>query len=483
MLQCRICGYSHPSIIAPLHIKKHGLSTAEYKQKFPDAVMRVQTAESKAKMSASKIGKPSKLKGVPKSIQAIENQRQSLKEGYASGRIKHWNTGRATPPEIREKIADGNRKASNAGNQLQRSKKHERMHQAANSFNCSILSIDDERGLAVACCNKCATTFQFTNQIFYPSRLKNTQKLCPMCQPRLTFSSQSEQEVADFIEACGQKIIRNDRSVLGGFEIDIFVPDLKLGFEFTGLYWHAEKQNNNRLHLLWKMQHAAKVGVQLINIFEDEWKSKREIVESKIRNLLKIEGRRIFARHTQIDIVDSRQAQQFLNHNHIQGKDTSTIKLGLYFKNELVQLATFKKTNVVKGGRGEHWELSRLCALNNTRVIGGASKLITHFNCEFNTERSPLISFADRRWSNGNVYRALGFKYVGETSPSYWYILDRYTRRVHRSSFMKHRLLEKFNGDPSKSEWELAQEVGLDRIWDCGTTKWVLDSSTNQKPI
>lgn len=418
------------------------------------------------------LGRDSPLKGKPKSKEAIENQRDSLKKSYASGKTVHWGKGKNRSIETREKISNALKGSTNIGNVLQRERKHERMKLGAASYNCTILNIDDLSGITTAKCNTCDSSFKFTNQIFYPNRLVKIQKLCPACQPRDTLSSTGEREMFDFIKSIyGDTIIPNDRTTLGGYELDIYLPKLKIAFEFTGLYWHAEKQNPKRNHLLWKKQFAFKEGVRLITVYEDEWNNKRQIVESRIRGILGLHLDSFMARKMEIREVETSEARKFLLDNHLQGVDTSSIKIGLYSADELIQIATFKKSNMVKGGNGLSWELSRLCSKLNTRVQGGASKLIKNFQSNFN-KGYPLISYADSRWSDGDLYSKLGFKYDGSSAPSYWYTKD-YRIRNHRSKYMKH-LLVKSEDDKLLTEWQLAQRLGLDRIWDCGTTKWTL---------
>lgn len=456
------------------HIRNHGLTTTEYKEKFPGHALRVQTEESKKKLSSSKRGKPSALKGRSQTPEHRLKTSQSIKLAFATGKIVHWNSGKTTPENVRAKIAETNRTSQNRGNAKQRLDKHDRMKLAANNFNCEIIEINDETSRATAKCLKCSHVFSFTNQVFYPARLSKINKLCPVCQPRITYSSKNEKEVLDFIRSVySGSVVPNDRSVLGGREIDIYCPDLKIGFEFTGLYWHAEKQNPENKHLIWKMQFAAKEGVTLITIFEDEWASKPNIVKSRIAGLLGLHTEKIHARTCIIKHVDAKMKNAFLTANHIQGKDTASVAIGLYKDDSLVSIATFKKSNFVKGGDGSQWELSRFCSLNNTRVVGAAGKLIHYFMNTLNTEKLPLISYADRRWSTGQLYKSLGFTFSGISSPSFWYTND-YKLRVHRSALMKHRLIET-EEDKLLTGWELAQRRGYDRIWDCGTTKWVLD--------
>lgn len=469
-----MCSYEHEKSISPNHLKSHGLTFAEYKKLFPLAKVREQSEQTKNKISNAKIGK-SVAKGKIFSDQHRQNISNAIKIGYKNKSITHWNSGRTTTIEVKEKIAAGNRAAINIGNIKQREAKHIRMKEAAASFSCEILNINEDRGIATAQCLVCAHVFSFTHQIFYPNRLLNTQKLCPVCQPRETFSSKSEREVSSFIKSIyAGNVIDNDREILGGKEIDILIPALQLGFEFTGLYWHAENQNPEKNHLLWKQQFAAKNGIQIITIFEDEWLNKQEIVMSRISGMLG-KHHTIFARKCNIQQVDAKSKNDFLLKNHIQGRDTSSIATGLYYQDELVAIATFKKTNMIKGGDGKRWELSRFCSKLNIRVVGGASKLIKHFMNTLNTEQLDLISYADCRWSTGHLYKSIGFDYGGTSTPGYWYIVNCYKKRVHRSAYMKH-LLVKTEDDKKLTGRELAQRAGLDRIWDCGTTKWILKS-------
>ena len=46
---------------------------------------------------------------------------------------------------------------------------------------------------------------------------------------------------------------------------------------------------------------------------------------------------------------------------------------------------------------------------------------------------------------------------------------------IHRSNFTKGIILSKYGGDPDKTEWENMQDMGYDRIWDCGSACWELD--------
>ena len=131
---------------------------------------------------------------------------------------------------------------------------------------------------------------------------------------------------------------------------------------------------------------------------------------------------------------------------------------------------TFSKGNISKGSSTKLgvWELNRFCV--SRPVIGIAGKLLKYF--EVNYKPNEIFSFADRRWSDGNVYNKIGFTFVCYTQPNYWYFKDN-KKRLHRFNFRKDKI--KHLGTENQTEWEIMQEQGYDRIWDCGKLvyEWV----------
>jgi hypothetical protein len=127
----------------------------------------------------------------------------------------------------------------------------------------------------------------------------------------------------------------------------------------------------------------------------------------------------------------------------------------------------------MNGGYNESgsWELSRFATDTNYRVPGIASRLLTHF--QRNHQWSMIYSYADKRWSVGNVYTQLGFTESGHNPPAYWYVVD--GKRKHRWGYRKDVLREVYSGyDSSKTEYQMMLEQGIDRVWDCGTIKYTM---------
>lgn len=321
------------------------------------------------------------------------------------------------------------------------------------------------------------------NTIFEASINGGKSPTCNICSPSLNGISLLETDIYNYITSIYDgKVIRNYRKLLDGKEIDIYIPEKNIAIEFNGIYWHSEiGGNKNKKYHLNKTKQCESKGVRLLHIFEDEWIRKNEIVTSKIKHILKLSNSKsIFARNCYISSIENVICNEFIDKTHIQGKITSSIKLGLFDKesNNLVSVMTFGKLRKSLGqkSRDDVWELIRYSTDLNVNVVGGMSKLLSHFIKNYNP--ISIITYADRRYTfkHNNIYKQLDFKFVKETMPSYWYIKYGYIDRYHRYKFAKHNLHKLLNNfDPDLSEWENMQLNGYDRIWDCGHLKYTIE--------
>jgi hypothetical protein len=294
----------------------------------------------------------------------------------------------------------------------------------------------------------------------YYGRTKNNIELCTICYPIGEHNSIKEIELSNYISSLYNGDIIN--SYRDSFEIDIYLPDLKIGFEFNGLYWHSDKFKNKNYHID-KTNFFKEKGIRIIHIWEDDWDIKGEIIKSQIKNLLKISKTKIWARKCIIKKIDN--TTDFLNKNHIQGSDRSNIKIGLFYDGELVSAMTFNKNEGRIKMKEDEWNLSRFCNKLNTNIVGGASKLLNYFIKEFNPNR--IISYADLDWSIGHLYFKLGFNKINETGPDYKYIID--NKRKHKQNFTKSKLKIL---DTNLTESQYTSKINLNKIWDCGKIKF-----------
>jgi len=286
---------------------------------------------------------------------------------------------------------------------------------------------------------------------------------------RLWKKSGPEKEIFNLLEDLVGPVTCNSRNIIGPYELDLYLPDLKIAFEFDGIYWHSELRGTSKTYHLDKTELCEKQGIRLIHIFENEWVLKRDIVESRIKNLLGL-SERIYARKCEIREVNPKDKKIFLIQNHIQGTCASSVNLGLYLEDELAALMTFGKSRFSKK---YEWELIRYCNKINTSVVGGASRLFKRFVRDYSPEN--IISYSDRRWNTGDLYLNLGFTHSHTSSPNYFYFTrNENLNLLSRNRFQKHKLeKELVQFDKTKSEWYNMKMNNYDRIWDCGNKVFV----------
>ena len=211
----------------------------------------------------------------------------------------------------------------------------------------------------------------------------------------------------------------------------------------------------------------------VINIFEDTWLSKKDIVKSRIRNALNKTEIKIYARKCVVKVIkDASVSKAFLAENHMQSWIRSKLALGLYYNDELVSIMAFGslRKNLGQSNKDGSWELLRFASKLGVSVIGGASKLFKYFTTHY--EYNVLISYADRCWSNGELYQKLGMTISkNKIMPSYFYIIDGV--RKNRFAFRKDILVSE-GFDSNMTEVSIQHSRGYYRIFDCGCFKYEL---------
>lgn len=282
--------------------------------------------------------------------------------------------------------------------------------------------------------------------------------------------SNDEIEIIDFIKSLGYNP-SPDRKILRGKEIDIYIPELKIGIEYNGCLFHTEEYGKDKNYHLNKTEICEHQGVQLIHIFSDEYLNDKEFILQKLRHILGCnKGIKIGARKCVIKKINYKLSTSFLNKYHIQGGVQATIYLGAYYQNELVAVMTFLKEKDLE------WNLTRFASHSDYICSGIGGKLFKYFikNFDFKT----IKSFADRRYTSmikDNLYTKLGFKLDKITVPDYRYFHPNIhpQERIHKFNFRKQRLHKKYNLPLTMTESEMTRELGYQKIWDCGLLRYV----------
>lgn len=282
------------------------------------------------------------------------------------------------------------------------------------------------------------------------------------CEKHVNYNWQSkgEKELKEFIRSLGIEFQENKRGIISS-ELDIYIPSKNLAIEFNGLFWHSEIHKSKNYHYE-KWKECKEKGIKLIQVWEDEWNQKREIIEDIIRSSLGL-NKRIFARKCEMKEIEGKIALKFLEENHIQGYCQSSVRLGLEHEGELVALMTFGRSRFKK----DEYELLRFCCQKGYNVIGGAGKLLNYFLK--NNEVQSLVSYANCSISNGNLYEKLGFENEGH-SLNYWW--SKNGIRVPRYKCMKTKLVKIYPQFKNKSEDEIMHINGFYKIYGPGNIKF-----------
>lgn len=301
------------------------------------------------------------------------------------------------------------------------------------------------------------------DEVFVDYCFNNHKTYCPNCNPIIPYKSLTEQELVKIIKSnYSGEILLNDRTALHGKEIDIFLPELKLGFELDGIWWHK----NDSKSALEKTNACEALGIKLIHIWDIELETKRQIIEDKIKTLLGL-NTRIFARKCSIREIANSQYSSFCDTYHIQGSVKAKWKFGLFFNNELIAVASFGKSRFC-----EDYELLRYCSKNGISIIGGMKKLVSHFKTLMSLDY--IISYADRRYTSkmNSVYGSENI--ISISKPNYYYF--RGNRIYSRLQFQKHKLktnpITKDFYNDLLTEKEICEKAGLYIIYDCGNLKY-----------
>jgi len=275
--------------------------------------------------------------------------------------------------------------------------------------------------------------------------------------------SKGETDLFDFcVETSPEdEWISNDKSIINPFELDIVNNTKKIAIEYCGLYWHSQGygEKSPSYHSN-KYDKCLSSGYKLYTIFESD-------STEKVKRLLKSvlgQNEKIHARKTTVDFIDSKTANEFNREHHLSESTGAKIHSGLFHDKELVMVLSMGKPRFKSKSE---WECVRMTTHSNYSVVGGASKLFSHFTKH---HKGSIITFADKRFGDGKVYLNCGFERLQDTKSNYWYFhKDNPYNTYSRVKFQKHKLeklLDIF--DPDLSEYQNMLLNKYDRIWDCG---------------
>lgn len=302
----------------------------------------------------------------------------------------------------------------------------------------------------------------------YSKRVRLDGREAVLAEEHSALEAEVRQYVMSLVPA-GTQVRANDRAeVPGAGELDIYLPGLRTGIEVNGLHWHSEPRRPDHRYHWNKMQACRTSGVRLIQVWEDDWRGRREIVQQMLAVRLGADTRpSIGARRTDTVEVTHGEAAALLTQHHLQGAATGTFYDGLRgLGGDLVAVMVTKR-------QGQTYRIDRFAT--SMRVPGGFGKLLAVLRSRVAAAGGgDITTFSDNEISEGDLYREAGFTRDAELRPDYTYLVG--GERRHKFGYRKTR----FRSDPELkfkeglTEKELADLNGLNRVWDSGKVRWRL---------
>lgn len=358
-------------------------------------------------------------------------------------------------PDVKKKIKE---KVSVAMNQILMKKSILNIEQSGfkiNSIDKDIFNIN---------CNFCGNDISIKRSLFNQRKRFNI-TICLSCNP-ISNRSDFENNILKYVQEIYGGKIENNKKFGKNYEIDIYIPELKIGIECNGLWWHSEIYRDKNYHID-KVKFFKDKNIDIINIWEDDWRYKGHIVKSRLKNRI-AKVNKIYARNCILKEVSKSETIDFLNKNHIQGYCISKYNIGLYYNDKLVYILTLGslRKNLGHISTNGQYEILRSCSLIEYSIVGGFSKCLSYFKVNYNPSR--IISYCDRSFNTGNSYLKNGFQLIKTTLPNYYWFNKDEGIRVNRWNYRKDKLV-KCGFDTNKTEIQIMNSQGYYRIWDCGS--------------
>lgn len=394
-----------------------------------------------------------------------ENNKQKLKYkcpkkhvGYITW--KEWNAGNRCSECWKEELKNGTRKRTIEEVKLQ-IKELGFEYISGNYENCkSELKIKNKNGKIAK------------------KSLYNLQR-SPFIEKDASKYSKPQEEIFDFIKTIySGKIEYNARNILDKKELDIYIPELNVGIELNGLYWHSEACKKGYRHHTDKYKECKEKNIKFLAIYVDEWYGKQKLIKAMIKNRINIKTKykKRASNLKLIKLHKNKEYSAFFEKYHLDGHTKASFAYALIDNNKkILSCMSFRKNN-----KDKCWEIARFATNYDYKIYGNASRLVKNFIKEY---KEKLLTYSNNRLSHGNVYKTLGFKEITKTTqPSYWYT-DKVTRifRTKCKRINDPEILEIYPTERDQalagifSKIHLGHDKPLYKIYDYGHRKWILN--------
>lgn len=269
-------------------------------------------------------------------------------------------------------------------------------------------------------------------------------------------TSAEEDQIAQFIkELLNTDIIRGDKEVLEGQELDIYLPEYNFAIEYNGDFWHSAFKRQKGYHQN-KTILCARKGIRLLHIFEHEWKDEQTQIKLKslIKQILNIDQQIIDVKDTKVCNILRTVANEFIKENSLYDSIESSINLGLYYNNKLIQVMTFNGI-----------ELSNFCTKHGYKILDNGKKLFDYYITNYMP--NEIWADSDVTKFTGEEYEQLGMKFDSFADIKYIYINQSLNNKIKSDNSLQFIREQGWETDDTQIDEVMALHYYL-KIYTCG---------------
>ena len=390
---------------------------------------------------------------------SFEKMKKTKKKKYENGEIVNWSAGKTKDTDERLRLS-GEKTSKRAIENRHFSKRHttEKLTKKLLEANYTLVDDTNYRGFAssneiMVRCNLCQLEQHLpSNKILRMGSCKN----CGQAQRDAyfyNFASKAQLAIGEYVSSLGVNCKICSRDIVPPMELDIYVENKKLAIEYDGLYWHSASYDTGWQSKKWEACRAA--GINLMRIFEDEWRDKGDIVRSLIAHRLGFDSSTIYARRCELVELKSKASRAFFDATHLEGAVRSNKTFALVHNGEVVAALSLRRPFQRKK-YASTLEIARFSTKLNTNIPGALGKLIAaalKHTRELGYDQ--LISYVDTRLGTGQGYIDLGWKLSHQTTARFWWT-------DHKNRF--NRFMVRADRSAGLTERQVAKQLGVERI-------------------
>jgi len=281
-------------------------------------------------------------------------------------------------------------------------------------------------------------------------------------------------EIIEYIKGINSVItIRvNDDTVIRPNLVDIYLPEYKLVIECIDVQKNSELSGKHKLYLINKTKYCNICGIKLLYINNIDWYNNNAAMRGLIYNKLILHDDTIDT--VRIREISETDAKSFLKLNSATPCHFGKIYIGLFNDTHLIGclcVVSSKYKNI-------EYEIKQLCLKSSIKCNTGYILLLNWFIDKYMPKSIGV--FCDRRFFSGDFFQQYGFSFKKYLSPTYYYLLNNYSKMEYQSLWTKGLLPKKLKKYKNNlTEWENMKRHNADRIWNCGRSLWIWTTSLN----